>query len=78
MAKAVGRGDDLPMPITDSTLTPEMSARIRKLLAPRPKTERMWPVLAAAFFAAVCALSFATAMILAPPVVSRHVASAPR
>jgi hypothetical protein len=66
------------MAITDSTLAPEMAARIRKLLTPRPKRERMWPVLAAAFFAAVCALCFATSMILAPPVVSRHVAEAAR
>ena len=66
------------MAITDSTLSPDMSARIRTLLAPPPRRARMWPVLAAALFAAVCALSFAAAMILAPPVVSRHVAqSAP-
>lgn len=79
MAEDGSAGDAPRMAITDSTLSPEMAARIRRLLAPRPKSERMWPVLAAAFFAAVCALSFATAMILAPPVVSRHVAqSAPR
>lgn len=66
------------MAITDSTLSPQMGARIRRLLAPAPRKERMWPVLAAAFFCAACALSFAAAMILAPPVVSRHVAqSAP-
>ena len=78
MARAAARSDPGGMAITDSTLSPEMSARIRALLAPAPRTERMWPVLAAACFAAACALSFAAAMILAPPVVSRHVAqSAP-
>ena len=66
------------MAITDSTLSPEMSARIRRLLARPTRRERMWPVLAAAFFAAACALSFAAAMIVAPPVVSRHVAQSTR
>jgi hypothetical protein len=33
----------------------------------------MWPLLGAAFLAAVSALAFATAMIMAPPVVSEHV-----
>jgi hypothetical protein len=61
------------MAMTDSALKPEEAARIRALLAPRPRKERMWPVLAAASLAAVSALTFATAMILAPPVVSQHV-----
>jgi hypothetical protein len=60
------------MAMNDSALNPEEVARVRRLLAPRPKVERMWPVLAAAFFAAVCALAFATAMIMAPPVNSYH------
>jgi hypothetical protein len=74
VARIVRRGDAPGMAITDSTLTPEMSTHIRSLLTPRPRKDRMWPVLSAAAFAAACALSFATAMILAPPVVSRHVA----
>ncbi|CAN7348149.1 hypothetical protein LJR219_001975 [Phenylobacterium sp. LjRoot219] len=61
------------MAMNDSALNPEETARIRALLTAKPKTERMWPVLAAAFFAAFCALAFATAMILAPPVVTTHV-----
>jgi hypothetical protein len=61
------------MAMTDSALKPEEAARIRALLTPRPRRERMWPVLAAALLAAVSALAFATAMILAPPVVSQHV-----
>ena len=61
------------MAMSDSALNPAETAQIRALLTPKPKKERMWPVLAAAFFAAFCALAFATAMILAPPVVTTHV-----
>lgn len=61
------------MAMTDSALDPEETARIRALLTPKAKKERMWPVLGAALLAAVSALAFATAMILAPPVVSHHV-----
>jgi hypothetical protein len=57
----------------DSALDPAAMGRIRALLAPRRRRERMWPVLAAALLAAVSALAFATAMIMAPPVVSEHV-----
>lgn len=74
MAPPSGSGDVAGMETTDSVLDPDETARIRALLTPRRRKERMWPVLAAAFFAATCALSFAAAMILAPPVVSRHVA----
>jgi hypothetical protein len=73
MARREGWRDPAHMAMNDSALKPEDTARIRGLLTPRPKTERMWPVLAAAFFAAFCALAFATAMILAPPVVTSHV-----
>ena len=38
-----------------------------KLRAPE-KRERVWPPLAAALAFAICAMSFATAAILAPPV----------
>ena len=61
------------MAMSDSAISPEATARIRALLAPRAKTERMWPMLGAAFLAAVSALAFATAMIVAPPVTSQHV-----
>jgi hypothetical protein len=73
MARGAGRGDALHMAMNDSTLNPAATARIRALLAPRTKRERMWPVLAAALLAAISALAFATAMIMAPPVVSQHV-----
>jgi hypothetical protein len=61
------------MAIGDSALNPDEMARIRALLQPTPRKQRMWPVLGAAFLAAASALAFATAMILAPPVVSDHV-----
>jgi hypothetical protein len=61
------------MAINDSALDPEEVARIRAALTPRPAKERMWPVLGAALLAAASALAFATAMIMAPPVVSEHV-----
>jgi hypothetical protein len=48
-------------------------ARARTLLRPPKPRERLWPVLAAAGFLALSALAFATAMILAPPVISEHV-----
>jgi hypothetical protein len=49
-------------------------AQARALLAPPAPRERIWPVLAAAAFFAVSALAFATAMVMAPPVVSEHAA----
>jgi hypothetical protein len=61
------------MAVVDSALDPDEVARIRALLEPRARKARIWPVLGAALFAAVAALAFATAMILAPPVVSEHV-----
>jgi len=48
--------------------------RAKALLERRKRPERMWPVLAAAGLLALSALTFATAMILAPPLVSEHVA----
>ena len=78
MARPGGRRDASQMAMNDSALNPEETARIHALLAPRTRTERMWPVLAAALLAAVSALAFATAMIMAPPVVSEHVAEGVR
>jgi hypothetical protein len=59
--------------MSETSLDPEAMARARELMTPPVPKERMWPVLAAAAVAALAALSFATAMILAPPVVSEHV-----
>ncbi|HVI30547.1 hypothetical protein [Phenylobacterium sp.] len=57
-----------------SALDPEALARARTLVTPKPAKERVWPVLAAATLAAVSALTFATAMIIAPPVETEAVA----
>ncbi|MET0273165.1 MAG: hypothetical protein ABW360_09255 [Phenylobacterium sp.] len=59
--------------MTDPALDAEAMARARALTAPPARPEKMWPVVAAAALAAVSALTFATAMILAPPVVTEHV-----
>ncbi len=55
-------------------LDAEEIARARALLQPAKRPQRIWPVLTAAAFLAISALAFATAMILAPPLVSQHVA----
>jgi len=57
-----------------SALDSDALARARALLAPRRRPERTWPAIAAAGLLAVSALGFATAMILAPPLISQHVA----
>ncbi|MDR3512144.1 MAG: hypothetical protein P4L73_10955 [Caulobacteraceae bacterium] len=54
--------------MVDQALKREL-ARARRRLAPPPvRREPVWPTLAAAAFFAVCALTFAAAAILAPPV----------
>jgi hypothetical protein len=61
------------MSFTESALDPEAMTRARTLLeTPKPR-ERLWPVLGAAALLALSALAFATAMIMAPPVISEHV-----
>ncbi|MDB5465943.1 MAG: hypothetical protein JWQ46_705 [Phenylobacterium sp.] len=72
-AELCAKGDAPGMAANDSALDLNEMARARALLAPAPAKERMWPVLGAAALAAVSALAFATAMIMAPPVVSEHV-----
>jgi len=62
------------MPPTDSALDSDQMARARALLARPQRPARTWPVLAAAAVLAVSALAFATAMIVAPPLTSQHVA----
>jgi hypothetical protein len=58
-----------------SALDSEAIALARSLLARPQKKERLWPVLGAAALLAISALSFATAMIMAPPLISEHVGS---
>ena len=55
-------------------IDPDAMARARTLLLRPVRPQKMWPVLAAAAFLAGSALAFATAMILAPPITSEHVA----
>jgi hypothetical protein len=62
------------MTTASSALDPQAMARAKALLAKPKQRERMWPVLGAASLLAVSTLVFATAMILAPPLVSEHVA----
>jgi hypothetical protein len=57
-----------------SALDPDALALARRLVERPRRRERIWPVLAAAGVLAVSALAFATAMIMAPPLVSEHVA----
>ena len=60
------------MPPADSALDAAEMTKARKLLSRTAVTARMWPLLAAAAFAAVTALLLATAMIIAPPVTTTH------
>jgi hypothetical protein len=57
-----------------SALDADAMAQARGLLNPPKRPERIWPVLGAAALLALSALTFATAMILAPPLTSEHVA----
>lgn len=61
-----------PMAVADSAIDHEALAYARGLLKPPIRRENLWGVIAAAAFAAVSALAFATAMIMAPPVTSSH------
>jgi hypothetical protein len=64
------------MAANDSALDPDAMSRARALVAPRPQKDSVWPALAAAGLFAVSALVFATAMVVAPPLVTEHVATA--
>jgi hypothetical protein len=62
------------MLLGDSALDSSQIAYARALLDPPAPRERMWPVVCAAALLAISAVAFATAMILAPPIVTEHVA----
>ena len=64
------------MTTAPSALDATEIARARALLKPIQQRNRIWPVLAAAACLAVSAVAFATAMVLAPPLVTQHVAKA--
>ena len=56
----------------DSALDPVALAYVRALLRPKRRSVKLGVVLTAAAFAALCAISFATVMVLAPPAVTQH------
>ena len=60
------------MAATPSALDPEALSRARALLDPPSRRERLWPVLAAAGLFALSAIAFATAMVMAPPLILEH------
>ena len=61
------------MDLTDSCLDSVAIGRVRALLRPPTRRERVWPTVAAAGFAAISALAFAVAIVMAPPTLSRPV-----
>ena len=60
------------MPVADSAIDTTAIAYARALLRAPRRRQKMLPVLLAAAFAAVAAVSFATVMILAPPLTTQH------
>jgi hypothetical protein len=58
----------------DSALNSEEMDRARGLLETPTHAERMWPVVGAAALLAASAVIFATAMVMAPPLTSEHIA----
>ncbi|HEX5378350.1 MAG TPA: hypothetical protein VFW47_07230 [Phenylobacterium sp.] len=70
------------MPPSDSpgrsALDHRKMALARNLLVPPRPSQKVWPVVTAAAFAAFTALALATATILVPPVVSEPVAKTQR
>lgn len=63
------------MKLADSALDVAAVAYARALLRRPMRRQRMGPVLAAAAFAALSAITFATVMIMAPPAVVQHLPS---
>jgi len=62
------------MPSADSALDSDQIARARSLLVRPAPSDSSWPALAAAALLAISAIGFATAMVLAPPLVKEHIA----
>jgi len=60
------------MATPSTVLDVDAMTRARALVERPARRERMWPVLGAAGLLAVSALTFATAMIMAPPLTSEH------
>ncbi len=62
------------MNLHDSALDVDTVIRLRHLVRKRRPVERSWPMVAASLLLAVAAIGFATAMILAPPLVRESTA----
>lgn len=60
------------MAVADSAIDREALAYARALLKPPLVRENLWAAIGAAALAAVSALAFATAMVMAPPVTTSH------
>ncbi|NGM48375.1 MULTISPECIES: hypothetical protein [Caulobacter] len=60
------------MSVADSAIDTAAIAYARALLRAPRRRQKMLPVLLAAAFAAVAAVSFATVMVLAPPLTTQH------
>ena len=60
------------MSTADSALDSAAIAYARALLRKPMRRQKMGPVLAAAAFAALSAITFATVMVIAPPSVVQH------
>ena len=60
------------MDVADSALDTAALAYARALLRRPARRQRMGPVLAAAAFAALSAVTFAAVMVMAPPAVTQH------
>ena len=63
------------MRVSDSTLDMAALDEARALLVLPSRPEPLWPALVAAIALALSAVAFATAMVLAPPVKTEHVAT---
>lgn len=63
------------MDLADSTLDTAALAYARALLRKPMRRQKMGPVLAAAAFAALSAVTFAAVMVMAPPAVVQHLPS---
>jgi hypothetical protein len=68
-------GHPVGMSPADSALDTAAIAYARALLRRPMRRQKMGPVLAAAAFAAVSAVTFATVMVMAPPAVVQHLPS---
>jgi hypothetical protein len=65
------------MPLADSVLNQPEMERARALLKARARRDPMWPALLAATALALTSVAFAATAVLAPPLKTQHVASAP-